>query len=167
VSNLTAVKEGEGRWAPYGTDHKKPVRVKVHPLTPDEEREARKVAYPGKGAKLQKDTAVRKIERGEAWTREAAIAALEDSENFNVDLAGNARAEELFGKFPRTKAKTPAALETEVCFDQQWTPAVKRAFFSEFAFSKSVAAEIVEIAGKLSRRDADEEEEATGDFSQP
>lgn len=164
MANLNAVKQGEPRWFHYATDHKLPVRVRVHSLTPDEEKAARKAAYPGKSAKLQKETAVRTIERGEAYAFEAAVAALEDTENFNVDLSGNARAEELFGKFPRTKGRIKTALDSEVCLDGQWTPEVKRAFFSEFAFSKSVAREIANLTEKVARKDADDEEDAREDF---
>jgi len=149
-------------------DYGKPVRVKVHALPKDEERKARTAAWGGrKTNKVGNETFVRSADRGEAHTREAAIAALEETENFNVDLAGNAKAEELFGKFPRTKATHKAARESEVCFDGQWTPEVKRAYFTLFAASPSEATAISNLASQVGKRSADEEAAATEDFSQP
>lgn len=173
MAKLKAVEAGASRWfdredenGDKVLDHGKPVRVRVHALTKDEERQARRAAYGNrKSGKLQNETFLRSIDRGEAYTREAAILALEQTENFNVDLAGNPRAEALFGKFPRPTAKT--AIPTEVCFDGQWTPEVKRAYFTEFVFSKTEAKTIADLSPKVGQVDVDEEAEATADFSQP
>ena len=173
MANLRAVDPGVGEWfdrkdenGERQLDHGKPVRVRVHALTKPEEKEARKAAYGSrKSAKLQNEAFIITADRGEAHTRETAILALEDTENFNVDLAGNAKAEELFGKFPKTQAKT--ATPTEVCFDGQWTPEVKRAYFSLFSFSKREALAISNMASDVGKVEAQEEVQATADFSQP
>jgi hypothetical protein len=149
-------------------DYGKPVRVRVHALTKVEERKARTAAFgTRKTGKLNQETFVRSADRGEAHTRETAILALEETENHNVDLAGNAKAEELFGKFPRTKATHKAARESEVCFDGQWTPEIKRAYFTMFASSKWEAKAIADLASEVGTRSADEESQAVEDFSQP
>ena len=170
-----AVDQGVGEWFDRKDengekilDYGKPVRVRVHALTREEERKARNAAFgTRKTNKLNQETFIRAADRGEAHTREAAIAALEDTDNFNVDLAGNTKAEELFGKFPRTKAKHEKALESEVCFDGQWTPEVKRAYFTMFAASKREAKVIADLANDVGTRSADDETAATEDFSQP
>jgi hypothetical protein len=175
VAISRAVDQGVGEWFDRKDDngekildYGKPVRVRVHALTKDEERKARTAAFGArKSGKIQNETFVRAADRGEAHTRETAIAALEETENFNVDLAGNAKAEELFGKFPRTKAKHEKARESEVCFDGQWTPEVKRAYFSMFASSKWEAKAIADLANEVGSRSADDEAAATEDFSQP
>jgi hypothetical protein len=169
------VEQGVGEWVDRKDengerllDHGKAVRVRVHALTKDEEREARRAAYGNrKTGKLQQETFLRSADRGEAYTREAAILSLEETENHNVDLAGNAKAEELFGKFPRTKVKHPKASDSEVCFDNQWTLEVKRAYFSLFAFSKREAKVFADLSADIGTRSADDEGQATEDFSQP
>jgi len=175
VAISRAVDQGVGEWFDRKDDngekildYGKPVRVRVHALTREEERKARSAAFgTRKTNKLNNETFVRSADRGEAHTREAAIAALEDTENFNVDLAGNTKAEELFGKFPRTKVKHAKALESEVCFDGQWAPEVKRAYFTLFASSKHEAKAIADLANDVGKRAADDESQATEDFSQP
>lgn len=167
-----AVEQGVGEWfdrkdenGEKVLDYGKPVRVRVHALTKDEERKARTAAFgTRKTSKINQETWVRSADRGEAHTREAAILALEETENFNVDLAGNAKAEELFGKFPRTKAKHEKARESEVCFDGQWTPDVKRAYFTMFASSRWEAKAIADLANEVGTRSADDEAQAAEGF---
>ena len=170
-----AVDQGVGEWFDRKDengekilDYGKPVRIRVHALTKQEERQARSAAFgTRKTSGLNRETFLKSADRGEAHTRETAIAALEETDNFNVDLAGNQKAEELFGKFPRTKERHKAAPESEVCFDGQWTPEVKRAYFTMFASSKREAKVIADMANDVGTRSADEEAQATEDFSQP
>ena len=147
-------------------DHGKPVRVKVHALTKDEERNARRAAYGNrKTSKLNNETFLNSLDRGEAYTREAAISALEDTENHNVELSGP-KAVARFAELLKVDASTLKE-GGEVCLDGKWTPELKRAWFTEFAISKMEAKEIADLSLKVATKDADEEAEATGDFSQP
>jgi hypothetical protein len=160
VAKHFLVDEGEGRWFDYGTDHGKPVRLRVHALTNEEERTARRAAYGNrKIKKLSEETFVRTMDRGEAYTRERAKLALDESENFNVEVSG-AKAAALFSELLKREVKAGA----EVCLDGQWTPEIRAALFPRL---KMLARDISDFADQVVKTDAEEEEDATQDFSQP
>jgi hypothetical protein len=147
------------------TDHGKAVRVKVHAPGKDEIRQARRAAYGNrKSGKLNNETFLRSADRGEAYTREIAIATLDDSENFNIELSGP-KAVKRFADLLGPDAKV--AQGGEICLDGKWSPEVKRAYFTEFVFSPSEARKISNFADKVTDVEAADEREATADFSRP
>lgn len=151
------VDEGEGRWFDYGTDHGKPVRLKVHALTSEEERTARRAAYGNrKIKKLNEETFVRTMDRGEAYTRERAKLALDASENFNVEVAG-ANAATLFSKLLGREVKPG----DEVCLDGKWTPDLRAELFPRF---KDLARDVCNFADQVIKAESEEEEETTAGF---
>lgn len=167
MSNLRAIEEGESRWfvrEDLGLDKGKKIRMKVHGLTKAEEREARKEAYGSrKAGKLERETFIRSVDRGEAHTREQAIRALDDTENYSIELAGP----KAVARFRELLPGVELVEGQDLCLDGKWSPAVKRAFFSEFAFSRAEAREVSNLAFNIAKKDEDEEDEATGDFSRP
>lgn len=172
MAHRRAVEEGEGRWFDVVddngeplSDHGKPVRVKVHAPSKEEIRVARYAAYgKRKSGKLNNETFLRSADRGEAYTREIAIATMDDSENFNIELSGP-KAVKRFADLLGPDVKV--ALGGEICLDGKWTPEMKRAYFTEFAFSRSEGRAISNFADKVTDVEVAEEQEATGDFSQP
>lgn len=167
MAHLRAVEEGEGRWftrQDVGLDHGKPVRMKVHALTRAEELATRAAAFGNKKSnRLQNESALRAMARGEEYTREHAIVALDETENYNVELSGPKAVERFSKLLNRTDLKTG----DEVCLDGKWTPELKRAFFSEFAFSKSEAREVSNLSSQVAKQSQDEREDADQGFSEP
>jgi hypothetical protein len=172
VPYFKAVDEGEGRWFDREDDggeklleKGKPVRVRVHAPSREEERQARRAAWgTRKTGKLNNETFLKSADRGELHTREIAIQVLEDTENHYIELGAKAvsRFTELLGAKPG-ELKAGAAL----CLDGKWTAELRRAYFTEFVFSRQEAKTVADFASKVAFGASAEEEQATEDFSQP
>jgi hypothetical protein len=153
-----AVVEGDagkeqGTWVHWkkDPDNGRPVRFRLRPIPPSFNTALRARFNRGiKSDQLGKRPAVEVMERQIEATRERALYALLDSENFSISLGGPSTAaavSELLGK--------PVDASEEVLVDGHW-PALGKLLMELFP---PVAEWISNKAEELTRLEADEEEE--------
>ena len=149
--------EGGGKWIVRGKDHGKPVRVKIRPIPSSVNREIRRgVLGNVKSRKAGNRSVAENLEQLEDLVVARAAFALQEVENYAIELA-DAAAVAMYGPLLKVEVKPGE----EVYLDGKCTEEVKERLFSDYPAEASWVAEQAE---KLTRVEAEEEEEATESF---